>query len=523
MSSRSTSPSALLPRPRHLSEEDRPIPLSPQGAIVAAPFALAQAELLAERLRQGTGWKWPILAPGSDFPVSAIHFRSVPETHGPEAYRLEVSDAGIFLDASHAAGAFYAGQTLLQLLPPAIFSDAPMPEACWSLPVTVIEDWPEFSWRGVMLDSVRHFQPVAWLKKFIEVLAQHKINVFHWHLTDDQGWRIEIRKYPLLTEVGARRAETLRGHHALHAGGDGLPVEGFYRQEEIRDLVAYAAARNIRILPEIEMPGHARAAVAAYPRLGCVSEPVTVATDWGIHPYLFNVQPETLDFLKDVLDEVVGLFPFEYVHIGGDEAVKTQWKDNPSVQSKMKDLGLADEKALQSWFITQMAEFLRTCGRKLVGWDEIIEGGLTEGATIMSWRGEEKAVEAASLGHDAVMCSKNAFYLDYGQSEDPLTEPLHIGGCNSLRKVYEFQPVPAGISADRARHVIGVQGQLWTEYMPTPGRVEYMAFPRVCALAEVGWSDPLAKDFADFAARLIPHLRRLDCQDVRYRPPTDRV
>ena len=513
--------SGLLPLPRNVVGEGHRVPLSPEASIVADQLFLSQAELLAERLRKGTGWEWPVFALNVRGKGPSIVFRSSQEVGGPEGYRLETSDREISIAASHPAGAFYAGQTLLQLLPSAIFNDSPAPDANWTLSAVVIEDWPEFRWRGVMLDSVRHFQPVSWVKKFIELLAQHKINVLHWHLTDDQGWRIEIRKYPLLTGVGARRTETLRGHLSQKGGGDGIPVEGFYSQDEIREVVAFAQARNINILPEIEMPGHARAAVAAYPHLGCSSEPVAVAIEWGIHPYLFNVRPETLDFLKNVLYEVTRLFPFEYVHVGGDEAVKTQWKNDPDTQACMKELGLADENALQSWFVTQMAEFLRTRGKKLVGWDEILEGGVVEGAVVMSWRGGQGAIEAANLGQEAVMCTKDAFYFDYGQSEDPLCEPLHIGGCNSLRKVYETNPVPAEISDARAGCVVGVQGQLWTEYMPTTSRLEYMAFPRVCALSEVGWSDPRAKQFGDFLGRLSRHLRRLDCQDVRYRSPGD--
>jgi len=355
------------------------------------------------------------------------------------------------------------------------------------------------------------------------VMAQHKLNVFHWHLVDDQGWRIEIKKYPKLTAIGSQRRETVRGHRTNLLGGDGIPHAGFYTQDEIRDLVAYAAARHVQILPEIELPGHAQAAIAAYPELGLLSQAKEVSCTWGIHETLFNTQPATLAFLEDVLREVIALFPFEYLHIGGDEAVKKQWKEDPATQAHMQQLGLADEEHLQSWFIRHFETFLQQNGRRLVGWDEILEGGLAKTATVMSWRGIEGAIEAAKLGNDAIMCASPYVYFDYYQSADPASEPLAIGGNLPLEKVHSYEPIPAALTAAQARSIIGVQGQLWTEYIPTTDRLDYMAFPRTCALAEIAWSPQSRPAFPDFLARLRPHLRRLDVQDIRYRAPLEHL
>jgi len=511
----------LLPKPRKISLLPGKVDLSTLQCLCADEPFLPVAGLLAARLTQGTGHHWEVKPFHSGQDTPAIVFRQVPQDHGPEAFSLRIGGNGVEISASHPAGAFYGSQTLLQMLPPAIFAAGPMPEARWEFPHVLIEDWPEFRWRGVMLDSVRHFQTPGYLKKFVDVLAQHKINILHWHLTDDQGWRVEILKYPQLTAIGSKRRESPIGHQNARLGGDGVPVEGFYSQDEIRELVAYAALRNVHLLPEIEMPGHAQAAVAAYPELGCLDAPVEVSTQWGVHEMLFNVRPETISFLQDVLAEIVELFPFEYVHVGGDEAVKTQWRHSAETQARMKELGVANEVALQSWFIGQMADFLQAHGKKLIGWDEILEGGLPASASVMSWRGEQGAVAAAAKGHDAVMCSKNAYYFNYAQSKEPLTEPLSIGGFNSLRNVYETSPVPASLTPEQVARILGVQGQLWTEYMPTTNHLEYMAFPRVCALAEIAWSDPRNLDFGGFLRRLAVHVRRLDCQGIRYRSGFD--
>lgn len=516
------TPHPLVPQPSRIhSPEAPPFVLRSDTSLVAPPALHSAAEMLAARLRQATGWSFPIHA-NSDGGIGGIEFRLAPQS-STEGYALQVSAAGVRITAAAPAGAFYAGQTFLQLLPPAVFDAAPRPDLKWEAPAAEIEDAARFRWRGLMVDSARFFQPIAALRKLIDVMAQHKLNVFHWHLVDDQGWRIEIKKYPRLTEIGAQRRETVRGHGALNLGGDGRPVAGFYTQEEVRDLVAYAAARHVAILPEIEMPGHAQAAVASYPELGLLAEARGVSCNWGIHETLFNTRPATFAFLQDVLSEVIELFPFEYLHIGGDEAVKKQWKEDAATQAHMKSLGVHDEEHLQSWFIRQIETFLRSKGRRLVGWDEILEGGLAQSATVMSWRGTEGAVAAARLGNDAIMCPNPYVYFDHYQTEGLASEPLAIGGNSSLQKVHSYEPIPAELAPEQARSIIGVQGQLWSEYIPTPSRLEYMAFPRACALAEVAWCAADRPDFAHFLQRLRVHLRRLDVQDVRYRAPLEFV
>jgi len=493
-----------------LSEETR----------ISADFAFRPAaELTVGRLRIPMCLPL-VIEPSSE--SASIRFVEDSGIEDPEAYTLRVDGSGVEIRASGKAGAFYGGQTMLQLLPPAAFDSVPRHDTEWAIPFVEIEDRPFFKWRGAMLDSARHFQPVSFIRKFIDVLAQHKVNVFHWHLVDDQGWRIEIKKYPLLTEVGSRRAETLFGHwNHPRKRSDGQPHEGYYRQDEIRELVAYAAERNIQTLPEIEMPGHAQAAIAAYPHLGLLPEAVPVSTTWGVHKTLFNTKLATFEFLEDVLDEVIGLFPFPYLHIGGDEAVKDQWQADAETQTHIRELGLADEHELQCWFIKKMSGFLQSRGRKLVGWDEILEGGLGEGAVVMSWRNRDGAIEAAEKGMETILCDQNFLYLDYYQQENAGEELLAIGGNIPLEKIYSYNPFPPEESSSEklSRALLGLQAQVWTEYMPTTSRLEYMTFPRMCAFAEVAWSGGGCADYADFLNRLRPHLRRLDVQDVRYRSP----
>jgi len=515
----------LIPYPTNCRQNPGSFTLGEETRIIADAGFTAAAELIMERLRVPTSLPLVVNDGASVGEEGAIRFIEAPEIEDPEAYELRVDDGGVIIRASGAAGAFYGGQTMLQLLPPAIFDSVPRHEIKWAMPQVEIEDRPRFKWRGAMLDSARHFQPVSFIRKFIDVLAQHKINVFHWHLVDDQGWRIEIKKYPRLTEVGSRRAETQLGHwFNKRRTSDGRPHEGYYTQAEIAELVAYAAARHIQILPEIEMPGHAQAAVASYPELGLLPEAVPVSTIWGVHKTLFNTKPATFQFLEDVLDEVIALFPFEYLHVGGDEAVKFQWEESPETQAHIKELGLADEHELQCWFIRRMGEFLRTRNRKLVGWDEILEGGLGEGATVMSWRGREGAIEAAAKGMDTVMCDHNFLYFDYYQGAEA-DELLAIGGNVTLEKIHSYRPISADEESAEAlaKHMIGLQAELWTEYIPTTSRLEYMTFPRMCAFAEVAWSGDGRPGYGHFLKRLAPHLSRLDGQDIRYRAPLEHM
>jgi len=344
------------------------------------------------------------------------------------------------------------------------------------------------------------------------------MNVLHLHLTDDQGWRLEIKKYPKLTEVGAWRKETRAGNERDAAGFDGTPHGGFYTQAQAREIVAYASERHVAVLPEIEMPGHTQAAIAAYPELGNTTEPLEVFTRFGINPHVVNVEEGTVTFFQDVLREVMDIFPNPFIHIGGDECPKEEWRLGARAQASIRELDLKDEDALQSWFIRRMDDFLTAHGRTLVGWDEILEGGLAPGAVVMSWRGEKGGIAAAKAAHQVVMAPNTYTYFDYYQVEERANEPLAIGGYLPLDKVYSYEPIPSQLTADEAKYVLGIQGQLWTEYMKTPDSVEYMAFPRACALAEVAWSRREGKDFTGFLQRLSAHLHRLTALGVRYRP-----
>jgi hexosaminidase len=401
-------------------------------------------------------------------------------------------------------------------LPPAIFRRAVAGKVAWSVAGVEIEDAPRFSWRGSHLDVGRHFMPKMAVLKHIDLLALHKMNVFHWHLTEDQGWRIEIKRYPKLTEVGAWRKDSMVAPRATDPAQRrfaGRPHGGFYTQDDVREVVRYAADRGITVVPEIEMPGHALAAIAAYPELGNTQAQHEVQTYWGISEHVFGVGDNVLTFLENVLDEVLALFPSKFIHIGGDEVPKREWKESVAAQSRMKELGLRDEEELQSWFVTRIDGWLAKRGRRLIGWDEILEGGLAPGATVMSWRGEKGGIAAAKAGHDVVMAPEKPTYFDHDQSEDQITP---IRGMNTLTDVYAYEPVPKELTVTEAKHVLGAQGQLWTEYMPDPQRMEYMAWPRLCALAEVLWSPSTTRDAADFTRRLDAHLERLRILDVNF-------
>ncbi len=441
----------------------------------------------------------------------------------PEGYTLDVEPRRVVLRAPEPAGIFYGIQTLRQLLPPEIFREAKVSGVQWTIPAVKIEDKPRFSWRGMHLDVCRHFMPKEFVKKYVDLLALHKMNTFHWHLTDDQGWRIEIRKYPKLAEVGAWRKQTILGRQPRDidsAAFDGVRHGGFYTQDDVREIVAYAKDRFITVVPEIEMPGHAVAAIAAYPELGVDAAATEVATWWGVFDNILSPEDSTVGFMKDVLTEVMDLFPGRFIHIGGDEAAKARWKASARVQARMKELAVADEDALQSWFIHQIDAFLTSKGRRLIGWDEILQGGLAPGAAVMSWQGVDGGIAAARQGHDVVMAPTSHTYFDYYQSKPVEAEPLAIGGYVPLDTVYGFEPVPADLEPQFASHVLGTQGQLWTEYLATPKQVEYMAFPRACALAEVAWTPAASKNFADFLGRLDVHARRLTILDVSFRMPS---
>lgn len=421
----------------------------------------------------------------------------------PEGYALDVTPQGVRITARSDAGLFYGVVTLYQLLTP----DAK--QGTVEVPAISIRDWPRFRWRGLMLDSVRHFQSVAGVELLLDQMAQHKLNVFHWHLTDDQGWRIQIKRYPELTKIGAWRTPP-------DAGKDGEPQRygGFYTQDQIRAVVAYAAARHITIVPELDMPGHAQAAVASYPQLGVTGKRPAVSTDWGINPWLYNVDDDTFTYIDHVLDEVMALFPSKYIHVGGDEAIKNQWKASPKVQAKMHQLGIKNEDALQGWFIGRIGQYLQQHGRKLVGWDEILEGdNVPKDATVMSWNGTDSAIKASLLGYDVVMSPAPDLYLDFVQG-DLSDEYAGRLGVETLKAIYGFQAVPRVLNANQARHVLGVQANIWTEHMPTMAHVEHAAFPRLDALSEVAWSPAATNNWASFLARLPAQFERYRAQHV---------
>ena len=429
-----------------------------------------------------------------------------------ENYSINVTQRDVKIYGADI-GQFYAIQTLLQILPVDFKGKT-------KIAGMEIVDEPRFKYRGMHLDVSRHFMPVTFVKKFIDLMSQYKFNKFHWHLTDDQGWRIEIKKYPKLTEIGSKRSESHEGRYTTTFKGDGIPIEGFYTQEQIKDVVAYAKDRKITTIPEIELPGHSSAALAAYPELGCKQNvKYEVQKTWGIFKEVFCPTETTFKFLEDVLTETIALFPDSpYIHIGGDEVLKDHWKESAEVQALMKRENLKDEHEVQSYFIRRMEKFINSKGKKIIGWDEILEGGLAPNATVMSWRGTKGGIEAAKAKHDVIMTPTDFCYLDYGQG-DPNNEPLNIGNHLTLEKVYSYNPMPKELNADEQKYILGVQGNVWTEYMKTPEKVEYMVFPRAFALAEVAWSMQENKNYEDFRVRAYSQFERLDKQNVNYRIP----
>lgn len=415
-----------------------------------------------------------------------IEFQLDPQAAAGEAYVLDISPRGVRVQAREARGLFYGAVTLWALM--TADPNAPSSSSATLTSMRIV-DAPRFAWRGFMLDSARHYQPPAFIKQMLDWMALHKLNTFHWHLTDDQAWRLQIRKYPRLTEVGAWRVPAGAAPAADIDSTTGRPrlYGGYYTQDEVREIVRYASERFITVVPEIEMPGHAQATLAAYPALGTDAVAPPVSSDWGVHSYLYNVDEATFGFLEDVLTEVMALFPGQYIHVGGDEAVKDRWRASTAVQQRMRELGVANETALQSYFTHRMERFLSSHGRKLIGWDEILEGGLPQSAAVMSWRGTDGAVEATRQGHDVVMSPAPSLYLDYLQS-DLADEPSGRPSLITLQDMYSFNVVSDAVSADAARHILGAQINAWTEHMRAPERVEHAAFPRMAAFAEVVWS-----------------------------------
>lgn len=496
----------IIPQPRHLELGSGSLALGSTFSVTTTPNGDGELARLGE-FAAGLLTSTP-RDPSNSVPLRLTLIQTL--AAAPEAYTLTVSPASIDISAATHAGIFYGLQTLVQLIPRA---------KGVSLPALTIEDAPRFQYRGMMLDVGRHFFPVEFVKRYIDLLAMYKMNTFHWHLTEDQGWRIEIKRYPRLTEVGAYRAETIVERNFDPYIGDGVPHGGFYTQDEVRDIVAYAEDRFVTVIPEIEMPGHSLAALAAYPEFACTEGPFEVGTIWGVQEDIYCPKEETFAFLENVLDEVMDLFPSRYIHVGGDEAPKTRWEESPIAQEVIRREGLADEHELQSYFIRRIERYLNAHGRRLIGWDEILEGGLAPQATVMSWRGMDGGIAAAQQGHDVIMAPNASVYFDHYQSEDRTFEPLAIGGFTPLHEVYEYEPIPEELTEQEAQYVLGVQGQLWTEYIKTSEHAEYMLLPRMVALSEVAWSPVEQRDWSSFLTRLPGHFTRLDELGYTYRVP----
>ncbi len=444
-------------------------------------------------------------------------------TLGKEEYNLDVTQRKVVVKCSDLNGAVYAIETIKQLLPVEIYKNSPAENVSWTIPCVKIHDKPRFAYRGLHLDPSRHFFDVDEVKRYIDIIVLHKMNTLHWHLTDDQGWRIEIKKYPKLTEIGAYRDKTLIGHLNDDKGYDYTRYGGFYTQDDIREVVEYAASKGVTVIPEVDLPGHMLAALAAYPEYGCTGGPYEVWGRWGIsEDVLCAGKEETFEFLEGVLTEVMELFPSEYIHIGGDESPKVRWETCPACQARIKELGLKDgekysaEHYLQSYVTARVERFLNSHGRKIIGWDEILEGDLAPGATVMSWRGVEGGLQAAKLGHDAIMTPSTHFYFDYCQSDTPENEPLGIGGYIPVEKCYSYEPFTPEMTDDEKGHILGVQANLWTEYIKTPDHLEYMLLPRAAALSEVQWCLPENKSYERFLKSMKHYAEIYDALGYNY-------
>jgi hexosaminidase len=497
---------SIVPQPASLTQNDGVFKLNKKTKLlVNGEGAEKVTDFFQAKVAQSAGFKLESTSSVSKNYISAVI--DVSSGLGDEAYTLSVSKEKVEVKAATDRGLFYGMQTLMQLLPAEIESPTVVSEINWNIPCVTIEDEPRFKWRGMHLDVCRHFYSVDFIKKQLDVLAMYKINKFHLHLTEDQGWRIEIKKYPKLTELGSKRVDEGKEHG------------GFYTQEQIKEIVAYAAERHIDVVPEIELPGHALAALTAYPEYSCAGGPFKVRNVWGVEPDIYCAgKEETFEFLEDIIDEVVALFPCEYFHIGGDEAPKSQWEKCDLCQARIKAEGLHDEHELQSYFVQRVEKMLLARNKKMIGWDEILEGGLAESASIMSWRGESGGITAASEGHDVIMTPGNWVYLDHYQGSSKV-EPVAIGGYTTMEESYGYEPIPKELPTDKAHHVLGTQGNVWSEYMYTPELVEHRVYPRIIALAEVNWTAAAKKDYSTFLKRMDNQFVRLDQHEINYHIP----
>ena len=521
----------IIPLPNQMVTKDGRFELSKKVEVFTAsctPEVQAIADSMIDRIKMVSGIQLKQTYQTPEGPsINFVMQDSMPK----EGYNLSVTPEKITITASQPNGFFYGVQSLYQLLPPAIYGKAKVKDANWSVSAVEIEDAPRFSYRGMHLDASRHFASIDYIYKYIDMLAMHKMNTFHFHLTDDQGWRIEIKKYPKLTEIGSKRKETLIDYYFVNYPQvfDGKEHGGYYTQDEIKAIVDYAASKYITVIPEIEMPGHAIAALAAYPELSCNPDTTYAVTGtWGVFEEVFCPSDTTFKFLEGVMDEVMELFPSSYIHIGGDECPKTAWENSAFCQDLIKKLGLKDdttpnaidgrkhtkEEKLQSYFITRMEKYINSKGRNIIGWDEILEGGLAPNATVMSWRGVEGGMNAAKAGHNAIMTPNPYAYLDHYQ-EDPEIAPTTIGGYNTLKKTYSYNPVPDDADELAKKHIIGVQGNVWAEYIQSEERRDYQAFPRAVALAETGWTLDKNKNWNSFCQRMVEDFQRMDLLNVK--------
>ncbi|WP_330451291.1 MULTISPECIES: beta-N-acetylhexosaminidase [unclassified Streptomyces] len=499
----------LLPRPTTATYGHGTFLLDESTRIHASGATAETAHWLQSVLRPATGLPLPLTGQAGTGLTLALD----PELP-VEGYRLHCGPDGVTITGADSAGVFYGCQTLRQLLPAETYRAAPVPGVAWKIRYGTVQDAPRFRWRGTMLDVARHFMPKPQLLRFIDLLALHRINTLHLHLTDDQGWRVQIMRHPRLTEAGAWRRESQRGA-APDAPGDQRPHGGYYTQDDLREIVAYAAQRHITVVPEIDVPGHSQAAIAAYPELGVSGEQLETGTRWGINSNILNAEESTLTFFYEVLDEVMDLFPAPFVGIGGDECPTEQWDADPRTQELIRERGLADSAELRSWFLGRLGRHLAQRGRRVFAWDEILEGEAPRDTLVASWRGMTGARTAARRGHDVIACPDDLVYLDYRQSELE-SEPIPFGVPLTLADAYDFDPVPDGLTETQQARIVGGQANIWTEHMDSPRTVDYYAFPRLCAIAEALWSNA-DRDFEDFQERLRTHLRRLDALGVEYR------
>jgi hexosaminidase len=515
---------AIIPLPQKMELRDGAFQLNAGTCVYADSVSRATAKFLTDRLRPSTGYPLKVSTKHFDsavFPGGILLTTKNADTNlGPEGYELIVATNSVVIRAPTQAGLFYGVQTLLQSLPPEIYSSNRVVNVAWQIPCVQIEDWPRFQWRGFMLDVSRHFFTKLEVETFLDAMAMHKLNVFHWHLTDDHGWRIEIKKYPKLTSIGAWRPGVGFGFpsNSTTAYGPDGRYGGFYTQKDIRDVVKYAAARHITIVPEIEMPGHSTAALAAYPQFSCTGGPFEPSMTAGIFNGIYDpAKEETFQFLSNIIAEVSPLFPGKYFHIGGDEVPKETWQKSADCQALMKREGLKNDEELQSWFTRRIEKIVNTNGHSMIGWSEILQGGLAKNAAVMDWIGGAK--EAAVAGHDVVMTPTAYCYFDFYQSSNHITEPKAAawGGPLTLSRMYSFEPMPTNVPPELQSYILGAQGNLWTEQIPNLRHAEYMTFPRACALAEVTWSAKDAKNWDDFMRRLQIQAQRFDELDINYR------